>query len=243
MSWGQGWKGLGAPPVSPDWPASSRGSHMAGPMPAWSWGQRDPEALAGHPHPPPHVQPRSCWTEPGGLGWAPPERQAPLWAAPPGVRSASDREVLSARLLHWGRLWRGGLPSTAEPCLQHGGLRGTRGVLAHLALGSGHLALLPPGEPLVPIGAAWAGCGRQHHAAHPFALTHHTHEGPALTLLGGTHAQGDLRVTCEDSTQPGHLLTGAVERLSGFLRGQHRPSGLRTPSLHSRPSSAVSSGR
>ena len=57
----------------------------------------------------------------------------------------------------------------------------------------------------MPIGAAWAGCRRQHHAAHPFALTHHTHKGPALTLLGGMHAQGDLRVTCEDSTQPGHL--------------------------------------
>lgn len=70
MSWGQGQKGLGALPVSPDWPASSRGSHMAGPMPAWSWGQRDLEALADHPYPPPHVQPRSCWMEPGGLGWA-----------------------------------------------------------------------------------------------------------------------------------------------------------------------------
>lgn len=100
MSWAQEWKGLGAPPVSPYWPASSRGSHMAGPMPTWSWGQWDPEALAGHPHLPPHVQPRSCWAEPGRLGWVPPERQDPLWAAPPGAWSASDREVLSARLLH-----------------------------------------------------------------------------------------------------------------------------------------------
>ena len=32
---------------------------MAGPVPAWSWGQRDLEALASHPHPPPHVQPQS----------------------------------------------------------------------------------------------------------------------------------------------------------------------------------------
>ena len=97
--------------------------------------------------------------EPGGLGWAPPERQAQLCTAPPGTQSASGREVLNACMIHSGRSRRVDLPSTAEPSLQHGGLRVAQGVLAHLALGSGHLVLLPLGERLVPIRAAWARCG------------------------------------------------------------------------------------
>ena len=117
-------------------------------MPAWSWGQQDLEALASHPHPPPHVQPQSSWMELGGLGWAPPERQALLCAVPPGTRSASDHEVLSARVLHLGRSRRVALPSIAAPSLQHGGLRGARGVSAHLALVSGHMALLSLGGAL-----------------------------------------------------------------------------------------------
>ncbi|XP_055280316.1 ladinin-1-like [Moschus berezovskii] len=156
---GQGRKGLGAPPVSPDWPASSRRSCMAGPVPARSWGRQEPEALASHPHPPPHMQARSSRMEPGGWIWVPPERQAPLCAAPPGTRSARDREVLSASMLHSQKSQQVALPSIAEPSLQHGGLRGVRGVLAHLALGSGCLALLPLGEPSVPIGAAFSGTG------------------------------------------------------------------------------------
>lgn len=138
---------------------------MASPVPAQSWGQRDPEALASHPHPPPHVQPQSSWTEPGGLGWAPPERQAPPYAVPPGARSASDREVLSALVLHSGRSWRVALSSTAEPSLQHGGPRGARGVSAHWALGSGRLALLSQGSPWCPSGLP----GR-HPATLPLAL-------------------------------------------------------------------------
>lgn len=212
---------------------------MAGPVPAWSWGQRDLEALASHPHPPPHVQPQSSWMEPGGLDWAPPERQAPLCAVPPGTQSASDQEVLSARVLHLGGSQRVALPSIAAPSLQHGGLRGARGVLAHLALVSGHMALLSLGGAL----GAHRGClGRVWRTAPrcpPPCTRSSIHKGPALILLGGMHAQGDLRLACEDSTQPGR----PPDRARLPCRASCGSSGLWAPSLRSCPSSAVSSER
>lgn len=53
---------------------------------------------------------------------------------------------------------------------------------------------------------AWGLLGRVQRAAPhpPSALTLHT-KAPAFTLPGrGTHAQGNLRAMCEDSTQPRH---------------------------------------
>ena len=56
----------------------------------------------------------------------------------------------------------------------------------------------------MPIGAAWAGCRGQHHTTHPLELTHLHMKALHSPFWGqGSHTQGDLRVTCEDSTQPG----------------------------------------
>ena len=168
-------------------------------------------------------------------GWA----GHPQRGMPHQELSASEREVLSACLLHSGRSWWVGLLSTAEPSLQHGGLRGARGVLAHLALVSGHMALLSLGGAL----GAHRGClGRVWRAAPrclPPCTRSSIHKGPALILLGGMHAQGDLRLACEDSTQPGR----PPDRARLPCRASCGSSGLWAPSLRSCPSSAVSSER
>lgn len=169
-------------------------------------------------------------------GWA----GHPQRGMPHQELSASGREVLSACLLHSGRSWWVGLPSTAEPSLQHGGLRVARGIWPTWPWGLGVWCCCPRGEPSVPIGAAWAGCRGQHHTTHPLELTH-LHRRPCTHPSGGggSHTQGDLRVTCEDSTQPGRPPDCA--RLP--CQASCGSSGLWAPSLCSRPSSAVISGR
>ena len=84
----------------------------------------------------------------------------------PTRNSASGREVLSACLLHSGRSWWVGLPSTAEPSLQHGGPRVARGVWPTWPWGLGVWCCCPPGGAL----SAHRGClGRVQRAAphHP----------------------------------------------------------------------------